>query len=312
MIKYIIKRLLLIPVLVVATTMVIFFLVNLTPDDPAILLLPDSYTQEELEAKHVELGMDQPLPVQYVNWLVNACRGDFGISYSQHIPVWDAIKGRIPLSLALAFLGTLVIAALGIPIGVICAVNQYKPADSILNVLAKFVSAFPNFWLAMLLVMLFSVKLGWLPSFGYDGPKYWIMPIIALALPDLGGYVRQTRSCMLDCINQDYVRTARSKGARERQVIYREAFRNAMLPLLTSTGQRFAMLLGGATVVESCFAFPGLGSLLISAITVKDINIIMAGSAILSACFIVVMLLVDIAIAFVDPRTKSTFLKKSR
>lgn len=311
MIKYIIKRIILIPVLVVATTAVIFFLTSLTKDDPAVLMLPDSYTQAELEDMHVQLGLDKPLIVQYFTWLGKACTGDFGISYSQRIPVWDAIKGRIPLSLALAFIATLVIVVIGIPVGIICAVNQYKPLDGILNILAKFLSAFPNFWLAMMLVLIFSYKLGWLPSFGTGSIRYWILPVITLALPDLGGYVRQTRSCMLDCINQDYVRTARSKGAKEWKVICKDALKNALLPLITSTGQRFAMLLGSATVVESCFSFPGLGNLMISAISVKDTNIILAGAAILSLVFIVVMLLVDIAFAFVDPRTKSTMIKVS-
>ncbi len=311
MLKYVIKRIILIPFLIIATTAVIFFLISLTDDDPAVLMLPDTYTQEDLEEMHHELGLDKPLVIQYVTWLKNACTGDFGMSYSQRIPVADAIKSRVGKSLLLAFLATAVIVVIGIPMGIVCAVNQYKPKDSILNMVAKFFSAIPNFWLALMLVLIFAYKLRILPSFGSGGPKYWILPIITLALPDLGGYVRQTRSCMLDCINQDYVRTARSKGAKESQVILKDAFRNALLPIITSTGQRFAMLLGSATVVESCFSFSGLGSLMISAISVKDTNVILAGAAILSAVYVVVMLVVDILFAVVDPRTKSTMIKKT-
>lgn len=223
MLKYIIKRIILVPVMVIATTFVIFLLTSLTPDDPAVQMLPANYTQEQLDEMHEELGLDKPLLIQYVNWLFNAVRGDFGISYSQKIPVTDAIKDRIPLSLALALLATLLIVVLGVPIGVMCAVKQYHAFDAIMNVLAKFLSAFPNFWLAMMMVLLFSLKLGWLPSFGFGTPAHWIMPVVALALPDLGGYVRQARSSMLDCIRQDYVRTARSKGAKESQVMLRSA-----------------------------------------------------------------------------------------
>lgn len=312
MLKYIIKRIILVPVMVIATTFVIFLLVNMTPDDPAIQMLPTNYTQEQLEEMHEELGLNDPLLIQYVNWLKNAVRGDFGISYSQKIPVIDAIKSRIPISITLSLLATLLIVVLGVPIGVMCAVKQYRAFDAIMNVLAKFLSAFPNFWLGMMMILLFAAKLNILPTFGFGTPAHWVMPVIALALPDLGGYVRQTRSSMLDCIRQDYVRTARSKGAKESQVIYKDALRNALLPIITSTGMRFAMLLGSATVVESCFSFPGLGSMLIDSIALKDINLTMAGCAILSFAYILMMLVVDIAYALVDPRIKSTFLKKGR
>lgn len=312
MLKYIIKRIILVPVMVVATTFVIFLLTSLTPDNPAVQMLPSNYTQQQLDEMEEKLGLDKPLLIQYVNWLYKAVQGDFGISYSQKIPVTEAIKDRIPYSIMLALLATLLIVILGVPIGVMCAVKQYHAFDAVMNVISKFLSAFPNFWLAMMLVVVFSVELGWLPPFGHRTPLHWIMPVISLALPDLGGYVRQARSSMLDCIRQDYVRTARSKGANETRVIFRDALRNALLPIITSTGMRFAMLLGSATVVESCFSIPGLGSLLIDSIAVKDINLIMAGCAILAFAYILMMLVVDIAYALVDPRIKSTFLKGSK
>lgn len=312
LLKYIIKRLIFVPIMVVATTFVIFALINMTKDDPALQMLPTNYTQEQLEEKHAELGLDKPFLIRYVNWLVNAVQGDFGISYSQKIPVSDAIAGKVGVSIRLALYATLAIIILGIPIGVLCAVKQYRAFDSIMNVVAKFLSAFPEFWMAIMLMLLFAVKLQWFPIFGMKaGVKSWVLPIIALVLPNLGGYVRQARSSMLDCIRQDYVRTARSKGARESQVIFKDALRPALLPIVTSTGMRFASLLGGATVVESCFAFPGLGSLLIDAIAVKDINLTMAGCAILAFAYILMMLVVDLAYAVIDPRIKSTFLKGS-
>ena len=313
MLKYIIKRIIFVPIMVVATTFVIFALINMTPEDPALLLLPTNYTQEQLDEVHEELGLDKPFLIRYVNWLVNAVQGDFGISYSQKIPVSDAIAGKVGISIRLALYATLLIIILGVPIGVMCAVKQYRAFDSIMNIVAKFFSAFPEFWLAMMLMLLFAFKLGWLPAFGMKaGLKSWILPVVALALPNLGGYVRQARSSMLDCIRQDYVRTARSKGAKESQVIYKDALRPALLPIITSTGMRFASLLGSATVVESCFSFPGLGSLLIDAIAVKDIGLTMAGCGILAFAYILMMLLVDLAYAVVDPRIKASFLKGSK
>ena len=298
--------------MVIATTFVIFALINMTPEDPALLLLPTNYTQEQLDEVHDELGLDKPFLIRYVNWLIDAVQGDFGISYSQRIPVSDAIAGKVGVSIKLALYATLLIIILGVPIGVMCAVKQYRAFDSIMNIVAKFLSAFPEFWLAMMLMLLFAFKLRILPAYGMkDGVLSWIMPVVALALPNLGGYVRQARSSMLDCIRQDYVRTARAKGAKESQVIFKDALRPALLPIITSSGMRFASLLGSATVVESCFSFPGLGSLMIDAISVKDIGLTMAGCAILAFAYILMMLLVDLAYAVVDPRIKSTFLKKS-
>lgn len=312
MLKYIIKRIIFVPIMVIATTFVIFALINMTPEDPALLLLPTNYTQEQLDEVHEELGLDKPFLIRYVNWLIDAVQGDFGISYSQRIPVSEAIAGKVGVSIKLALYATLLIIILGVPIGVMCAVKQYRAFDSIMNILAKFLSAFPEFWLAMMLMLLFGFKLKILPAYGMkDGILSWIMPVVALALPNLGGYVRQARSSMLDCIRQDYVRTARAKGAKESQVIFKDALRPALLPIITSSGMRFASLLGSATVVESCFSFPGLGSLMIDAISVKDIGLTMAGCAILAFAYILMMLLVDLAYAVVDPRIKSTFLKKS-
>lgn len=310
--KYIIKRIILVPVMVVLTTFVIFSLVNMTDNDPALLMLPDTYTQEQLDDMHEQLGLDKPFLVRYVNWLADAVQGDFGISYSQKIPVSQVIGSKIPISLKLAFYATLLIIILGVPIGIMCAVKQYRAFDSVMNILSKFLSAFPEFWLAMMLMLVFAFKLKILPSYGMkNGIASWILPVVALALPNLGGYVRQTRSSMLDCIRQDYIRTARAKGAKEGAVIYKEALKNASLPIITSTGIRFASLLGSATVVESCFSLPGLGSTLIDAIAVKDINLTMAGCAILAAVYIAVMLIVDILYAIVDPRIKSMYIKAS-
>lgn len=307
MLRYTIKRILIMPLIVLATTFIIFMLLNIDPVDPALQMLPNNYTQEQLDELHEELGLDKPLLEQYANWLVNALHGDFGTSYATRAPVWDSIGYRIPVSIGLALVTMVVVILVSIPCGVMCAVKQYGPFDNIVNVIAKFLAAFPSFWLALMLMLLFCQQLNLLPSYGLDTPAHWILPVVTLALPMIGGYMRQVRSSMLDCIRQDYVRTARSKGASERTVIFSEALRNALLPIITITGTQLAVLVGNAVVVEKCFAIGGIGNKVIEAITTKDIPVVLACTVFLSVFFIVCMLFIDLGYALVDPRIRSKF-----
>lgn len=307
MLRYTVKRILIMPLIVLATTFIIFMLLNVDPVDPALQMLPSTYTQEQVDALHAELGLDKPVIIQYVNWLWNALHGDFGISYATRAPVWESIGYRIPVSVGLALVTMVVVIIVSIPCGVMCAVKQYRAFDNIVNIIAKFLAAFPSFWLALMLMLLFCQKLNILPSFGLSGPLHWILPVTTLALPMIGGYMRQVRSSMLDCIRQDYVRTARSKGATERTVIFSEALRNALLPIITVTGTQLTVLVGNAVVVEKCFAIGGIGNKVIEAITTKDIPVVLACTVFLSLFFIVCMLAIDLGYALVDPRIRSKF-----
>lgn len=309
MLKYIAKRIIIAPVLLALSSLLIFFMINITPVDPASQILVGNYTQEQVDALHEELGLDDPIIVQYGRWLWNVCHGDFGKTYTtDRTSVAKEVLPRIPVSLSVAFLTMLVVIIIGLPLGVLCAVKQYSIADTVINLISKVLGSIPQFLVGLLLLLLFGVKLHWLPTFGFTSPKHYILPIATLALPQIATYVRTTRSSMLDCIRKDYIRTARAKGATERVVIFRDALKNALLPIITMTGTEFAKLIGGAIVVENVFAIPGLGSRVILAINQKDIPTTLCCVLFLSIFFIIVTLIMDILYTIVDPRVKSTIM----
>jgi peptide/nickel transport system permease protein len=289
-------------------TMFIFFFINLTPLDPATQMLPVEHTQAELEALHHELGLDRHIVIQYFDWLWKALHGDLGISYSTRAKVWDEIEFRIPITFMLSLVTTVFVLVVGMPLGVFCAVKQYSIFDGVVNVTSKLLGAFPQFWLALMCMLLFSSRLRWLPSHGITTWKHWILPVITLALPSIANYIRQSRSSMLDCIRQDYVRTARSKGAKESTVIFRDTLRNALLPMITVSGQQFALLIGNAVVVEKVFAIPGIGSKVVEAINSKDIPTVLACTFIIAFIYILLALVIDIAYAIVDPRIETVLV----
>ncbi len=309
MLKFIAKRIIIAPILLALSSLLIFFMINITPVDPASQILVGNYTQEQVDQLHEELGLDDPIIVQYGRWLWNVLHGDFGKTYTtDRTSVAKEVLPRIPVSLSVAFLTMLVVIIIGLPLGVLCAVKQYSIADTIINLISKVLGSIPQFLVGLLLLLLFGVKLHWLPTFGFTSPKHYILPVATLALPQIATYVRTTRSSMLDCIRKDYIRTARAKGATERIVIFRDALKNALLPIITMTGTEFAKLIGGAIVVENVFAIPGLGSRVILAINQKDIPTTLCCVLFLSIFFIVVTLIMDILYTIVDPRVKSTIM----
>lgn len=309
MLKFICKRIIIAPVLLILSSLLIFLMINLTPVDPASQMLVGNYTQEQVDALHEELGLDDPLIVQYGRWLWNVLHGDFGKTYtSDRALVKNEVLPRIPVSLKVALITILVVVAVGLPLGVLCAVKQYSLADTLINLICKILGSVPQFLVGLLLLMLFGVKLRWLPTFGFTTWKHAILPVITLALPQIATFVRTTRSSMLDCIRKDYIRTARSKGASEKIVIFRDALKNAMLPLITMIGTEFAKLIGGAIVVENVFAIPGLGSRVIIAINQKDIPTVLCCVLFLSMFFIIATLVMDILYTLVDPRVKSSIM----
>lgn len=307
MLGYTIKRILMVPILLVLVALFVFILLNLSASDPVMMMLPSEYSQADYDQMAARFGLDKPLPLQFVNWVVDAVQGDFGTSYKTKAPVSGDVFFRIPTSIRLAFVTTLIMVVIGIPMGVMCAVKQYTLFDSTVNILAKFMGAIPGFWLGLMLIMTFSVNLGWFPTYGTGTTKHWVLPVFTLLLPFLANYVRQVRSAMLDCIRQDYVRTARSKGAKESYVIYREALKNALLPVITLTGGIFSSMIGGAVLVEKVFAIPGIGYKIVEAINTRDMPTLLACTMILALFTIFVQLLIDLSYALVDPRIRGAF-----
>lgn len=291
-------------------TLIIFFVMELSPGDPASTILGGGASQEAIDMLNHELGYDKPALSRLLTYIVNVfTKGDFGNSYRTRLPVIDSILPRIPVSLRVAFFAITFAVLLGVPIGVMSAVNQYSLLDTIPTVTALFLSALPGFWLGMMLLYIFSLRLGWLPSHGIDTWTCFILPTISLGLPYAAQEMRFTRSSMLETIRQDYVRTARAKGAGERRVIWRHALKNALLPVITITGGNFAAMLGGAVVTETLYSIPGLGSLIVTSIKIKDTPTVMGCTFMLAAICSLVLLCVDLLYAAVDPRIKAKYSK---
>ena len=313
MLRYTIKRILLMPVLLLIVALLIYLLLNLNGADPLQNMLPSEYTQEQYDALAAKYGLDKPILVQYFNWIKGIVQGDLGTSYKTRGPVGDDVFYRIPISLKVALITTGFMLLIGLPLGVLCAVKQYTAFDDIINVVSKFLGAVPSFWLGLMLMIWFSVGLGWFPTYGIkEGAKSYVLPIFTLLLPFLAQFIRQVRSAMLDCIRQDYVRTARAKGATENRVIYHEALKNALLPIITFAGGCFASMIGGAVTVEKLFAIPGIGYKVVEAINTRDIPVMLACVLFLSILTIVVQLLIDLSYAWIDPRVRSTFVSAKK
>lgn len=308
--KYILKRILLMIPVLLGVTIFIFFVMELSPGDPASTILGSGATQEAIDKLNHELGYDRGMFERLGSYLLNVfTRLDFGESYRTRQPVINAILPCIPVSLRTALFAITFAALVGIPVGVLSAVKQYSLLDTIPTVFSLFLSALPGFWLGMMLLYYFSLKLGWLPSYGIDSWKCFILPTISLGLPYAAQEMRFTRSSMLDTIRADYVRTARAKGAAERRVIWKHALKNALLPVITVTGNNFAAMVGGAVVTENLYTIPGLGSLLVTSIKIKDVPTVMGCTLILAAVCSIVLLLVDLLYAYVDPRIKAKYSK---
>lgn len=313
MVGYIFRRLLLIPPMLVAITFIIFTLINITPVEPGSIILGAEAGPAEIAQIHRELGFDQPFIVRYGKFLFSAVQGDLGYSYYTKRPVLTEILSRLPNTLTLTFGAIFIAIIVGLPLGVLCAVNQYSAIDNILSSLAMFSGAMPFFWLGLLLMLTFSLKLDWLPAQGIEsGWKSWVLPVTTLCIVYISNYLRYTRASLLDTIRQDYVRTARSKGCTERDVIFFHALRNALMPLVTITGLFIGSLMSSAVVIESVFSLPGLGLLVLDAIKRKDIPMVMGCIVLLAIIFFVLTLLMDILYAYIDPRIGASYGKSSR
>lgn len=308
MYKYVIKRLLFtIPVLFGAVFLV-FTIMNLTPGDPGRLILGITAKQSDIDALNHQLGVDQPFFVQFFNYLKNmVTKFDFGTSYRTGLPVFDEILARFPATFWLALWSMILSSIVGIALGIVSAVKQYSVLDNILTTLAMLLSAIPGFWLGLMLMLIFALQLGLLPSNGISDWTGYILPVVTLSLNGAATQMRLTRSTMLETIRQDYIRTAKSKGAPEKVVIWKHALKNALLPVVTAMGMNFGAGLGGAVIIETVFGVPGLGMLIVNSIRQKDTPTVMAATLFLAILFCLVMLVVDILYAYIDPRIKAKY-----
>lgn len=308
--RYILRRILVtIPVLL-CVTFLIFTMMHFTDGDPARLILGDTATEEEVAALQKEMGLDRPFFEQYVRYMWNLFHGDLGVSYMTKLPVSNEIMTRLPVTIRLALLSCLFAVVIGIPAGIISAVKQYTILDNIITVLALIGITMPNFWLALLLVLFFSVKLGILPASGLYGPLYYIMPVISISAASLATITRMTRSSMLEVIRSDYIRTAKAKGLSERQVIIKHGLKNALIPIITIIGIQFAGGLSGAVVNEQVFAIPGLGKLMVDAIKNRNYPLVEGGVLVIALMCSIVNLAVDLMYAIADPRIKAQYERK--
>jgi len=307
--KYILKRVLIVFPTLFAIIFIVFGIMNLTPGDPALIILGQQARPEAIEKLNHELGFDRPFPVRYGNYVVKLVQGDMGKSYINGRPVFGEITSRFSTTIKLSTVAILLSVLIGVPLGVLAAVKQYSVYDIMGTSAAMFMASMPGFWFGLIAILLFALKLGWLPSNGVDTWRGYILPAFTLAIPVSASLLRMTRTTMLETIRQDYIRTARAKGQSERKVIFHHALKNALLPVVTVAGMEFGWLLGGAVVIETVFSINGVGKLIIDAIRMKDIPMVTGCALFLAFLFMMVMLIVDIIYAYIDPRIRARYQK---
>jgi len=298
---------------ILGVTILIFTILYFIPGDPVRLLLGAEPTPAQVEAKREAMGLNDPYIVRlgrYVGGII--LHFDFGKSWVYNTPVTSELLQRFPRTLTIALICMFLQIFIGTPLGIIAAINRNGVGDRIAMFIAMFGISMPNFWLALMLVLLFSVNLGWLPPFGIGGLKFYILPCLANAFPGIATQARQTRSSMLEVIRSDYITTARAKGMSEFKILMKHALPNAMMPIITIIGNGMGMLLAGTVVIEMIFGIPGVGWYLVSAIGSRDINVVQSSVIFLAIAFTLIMLLVDITYALVDPRIKARFAVKKR
>jgi peptide/nickel transport system permease protein len=315
--SYLIRRTLTLIPLLIGLSIIMFALIHAAPGDPVVAMMGPTAAGNPryVEQARANLGLDKSLPEQYITWLTNLLKGDFGTAYTfGNKPVLELIQERFWATVALQGIALFLGILIAVPIGIISATRQYSKTDNAVTVFSFIGLALPNFWLALLLQIWIAVKLGWLPviSTGQanaDFPeriKYFILPVIVLVLPNIAYFARFMRSSMLEVKNQDYVTVARAKGLPNKAVLYRHSLRNALIPMITVIGLQIPTIIGGAVIIEQIFAWPGLGDLAVKAISQRDYPVILAITLLSGACVMIVNLLVDIFYAIADPRVSLT------
>ncbi|HIV81853.1 MAG TPA: ABC transporter permease [Candidatus Salinicoccus merdavium] len=302
MTTFIIRRVLqLIPVLI-GVSILVFSLMHLTPGNPAVIMAGESAPEATVKAIEQRLGLNDPLYVQYWNFLTNALQLDFGTSIRDNIPVMSHIQARFFITLELAIYSTIFTVVFGMLVGIVSAVRRYSFSDVALMVVTLFGLSMPNFWLGLMLIQWFSIELGWFAPTGWGNLDQIVLPVIALGTAGAAIVARMTRSSMLDVITQDYIRTARAKGVKERVVIFRHALKNALIPVVTVVGLQFGYLLAGSVLTESVFAINGLGRLIIDSILQRDFPVVQGAVLVIAVTFVFVNLLVDISYRMLNKR----------
>ena len=307
MAKYILKRILyLIPVLI-GVTLLVFFIMHLAPGNVAQIILGDNATPDQVAALEKEMGLDQPVIIQYFRYLGGLLQGNLGNSYSTGASVTSEIMARFPYTIRVTFVAAIFSIILALPLGILAAVRQNTWVDSASMIFSLIGVSMPIFWLALMLILIFALKLGWFPVYGAESWKSIILPAVSLGFMNMASIARTTRSAMVETIRQDYIRTAYSKGLSENEVIMRHAFRNGMLPTITVIGLEIGQMLGGSVLTETVFAWPGVGRLLIQAINGRDTPTVMGCIILMTVCFALVNLAVDLLYGVFDPRVRTMY-----
>jgi peptide/nickel transport system permease protein len=300
---FLLRRLLQAVISIIGASVVIFIISRLS-GDPILILLPNDAPPALIEQTRHELGLNLPLWRQYLIFAGNALHGDFGMSYRWQMPALDLVLERLPATIELAVAALAFSIALSVPVGVLSAVHRGSWFDTFGKGFAMLGQAMPGFWVGLLLILVFAIHLGWLPAFGHGSPAHLIMPAIALGWYPVAAQTRVIRSAMLDVLDSDYIRVARALGAPERVLVWKYAFRNAAIPLITILGVYFASMLGGAFVVEVIFAWPGIGRTVVEAVFARDFPVVQAGVLFTSILFVTSNLLVDLSYGLIDPRIR--------
>ena len=310
MIRYFLKRILMLIPVVIAVAIVIFTLMYFVPGDPAEIILGSQVTQEQKDALYEQLGLDQPYIVQLGKYLYDTfIRFDLGSSWINSKSVTTELSTRLPKTMIFALAAMVIQVVLGVPLGIYAATHHNKFGDQLTMIIALAGVSVPSFWLALMLMNLFGVRLRWLPVYGVDDWKGWILPVICGSLGVLAQMARQARSSMLEVIRSDYIDTARAKGLSRRTIIYKYALPNGLIPIVQTLGNAFGTSLGGTLIIETVFSIPGVGMYLQQGIATRDRPIVRSSVVVLSILFSLIMLLVDLAFAFIDPRIKAQYAR---
>lgn len=294
---------------IVGVSFLIYFIMDIAPGDLALTILGEDASAEELESLRKELGLNRPVIVRYATYMWNLLHGDLGYSYKYKMDVWDIYTQRLPATMLLALSATTVATLLSIPMGILAALKRGSLQDNVISALSIFGLAAPNFWVGLMLIIVFALHAGWFNSGGFNSLKDVVLPAITVGTAYMALMTRTTRSSMIDVLRSDYLMLARAKGVTEKQVIVKHALKNALIPIITVIGMQFSAALGGAVITESVFSWPGVGRLVIDAIRSQDVETV-TGSLIMTASLTsMILLMVDILYAFVDPRIKAQYSK---
>lgn len=305
--KYIIRRLLMLIPVMLGVTFLVFFIISLTPGDAASMILGNGATEEAIMKLREDMGFNDPIIVQYTNYMKNLLSGDMGKSYVSGKTVSEEIVERFPNTFKLTVSAIFLSVLISIPIGVVSATRQYSIFDNVGMIAALIGISMPSFWTGLILIILFSLHLGWFPSGGMEGIQSLILPAFTLAIASTASITRTMRSSMLEVIRQDYINTAKAKGVNRKVVIRKHALKNALIPAITVIGLEFGVLLGGAVLTETVFSWPGIGRLMVQSIQSKDTPMVLGCVIVFAVSFSIVNLIIDILYAYIDPRIKSNY-----